>query len=66
MSLDRNLVEVTAKHQIACKKCHAPAIVTFPDRAVVLVCPECQTSLGEWSTINEGSKDMSAFVQRRE
>jgi hypothetical protein len=62
MSLQEHLLELTAKSQIACKKCHAIADITFNTSSVSLVCSGCNETLGEWATTPQSIADITAFV----
>jgi hypothetical protein len=62
MSLYEPLAERTEKSQIACKNCHALADITFYSPRVLLVCPQCRTTLGEWATTPQCIADLTAFV----
>jgi hypothetical protein len=62
MSLYEHLAERTAKSQIACKNCHALADITFINPTVLLVCPQCLRTLGEWATTPQCIADLTAFL----
>jgi ribosomal protein S27E len=62
MPLYEHLVERTAKSQVACNNCHTLADITFNNPSVLLVCPECGRTLGEWATTTQCIADLTAFV----
>jgi len=62
MPLYEHLAERTAKSHIACKNCHALADISFNNSSVLLVCPQCRTTLGGWATTPQCIADLTAFV----
>lgn len=65
MLLKEDLIELTAKHLIACRECHAIADVSINGSYVKLICPNCHGMLGSWATTSEAAADITIFLAGR-
>jgi len=64
MGLQKQLIELTDKHLIACRECHANADLTLSDSQVTMICPGCRKTLGNWETTPAALADITAFVAK--
>jgi uncharacterized paraquat-inducible protein A len=64
MALQEQLIELTDKHLIACRECHAKADITLTDSLVTMTCPGCHKTLGNWETTTASLTDITAFVAK--
>jgi uncharacterized paraquat-inducible protein A len=66
MPLQEQLIELSAKHLIACRECHTNADVRLVDSLVTMTCPGCHTTLGNWETTPAALEDITAYMARGE
>ena len=64
VALQEQLIEVTDKHLIACRECHATANVALIDSLVTMTCPGCLKTLGNWETTPAVLADITAFLAK--
>jgi hypothetical protein len=62
MALQEQLIELTTKHIIACRECHANADLALSNSLVTMICPGCHATLGSWETTPAALADITAFV----